>query len=344
MGRATTTTATTRRRDDATSGEPTKATVGDALRALDARARRMEGEARRERDARARDRDALARVAESVDALAAAFREAMEAISRDHDAWTHERREIKAAVEVAARAATTAATRAEARERDAERARAEALAIDARVSEGLRYVKDVRDEFVAVERVIQEAKERTRELEARDVARARAVEEFERRARAADALLRDEIETVRACSLRAETAASKAEEIGGLASDVRELAKWSKETAAHQNRRLAALERESSHGGGDQENGAGWRKKELETSVKANAMALKAQQTRLAALEEKSALRARRDAAVKADVDVVKRALGEHHDLLAKVCATFDTELGPETTLGPASSAFARFR
>ena len=171
MGRATTTTATTRRRDDATSGEPTKATVGDALRALDARARRMEGEARRERDARARDRDALARVAESVDALAAAFREAMEAISRDHDAWTHERREIKAAVEVAARAATTAATRAEARERDAERARAEALAIDARVSEGLRYVKDVRDEFVAVERVIQEAKERTRELEARDVAR-----------------------------------------------------------------------------------------------------------------------------------------------------------------------------
>ena len=102
MGRATTTTATTRRRDDATSGEPTKATVGDALRALDARARRMEGEARRERDARARDRDALARVAESVDALAAAFREAMEAISRDHDAWTHERREIKAAVEVAA--------------------------------------------------------------------------------------------------------------------------------------------------------------------------------------------------------------------------------------------------
>ena len=170
------------------------------------------------------------------------------------------------------------------------------------------------------------------------------MEEFERRARAADALLRDEIETVRACSLRAETAASKAEEIGGLASDVRELAKWSKETAAHQNRRLAALERESFHGGGDQENGAGWRKKELETSVKANAMALKAQQTRLAALEEKSALRARRDAAVKADVDVVKRALGEHHDLLAKVCATFDTELGPETTLGPASSAFARFR
>ena len=155
-------------------GEPTKATVGEALRALDARARRMEAEARRERDARARDRDALARVTESVDALAATFREAMEAISCDHDAWTRERREIKAAVEVAARAATTAATRAEARERDAERARAEALAIDARVSEGLRYVKDVRDEFVAVERVIQEAKERTRELEARDVARARA--------------------------------------------------------------------------------------------------------------------------------------------------------------------------
>ena len=172
MERAT----TTRRRDDARTiakGEPTKATVGEALRALDARARRMEAEARRERDVRARDRDALARVTESVDALAATFREAMEAISCDHDAWTRERREIKAAVEVAARAATTAATRAEARERDAERARAEALAIDARVSEGLRYVKDVRDEFVAVERVIQEAKERTRELEARDVARAR---------------------------------------------------------------------------------------------------------------------------------------------------------------------------
>ena len=61
----------------------------------------MEAEARRERDARARDRDALARVTESVDALAATFREAMEAISCDHDAWTRERREIKAAVEVA---------------------------------------------------------------------------------------------------------------------------------------------------------------------------------------------------------------------------------------------------
>jgi hypothetical protein len=205
-------------------------------------------------------------------------------------------------------------------------------------------VKDVRDEFVAVERVIQEAKERTRELEARDVARARAVEEFERRARAADALLRDEIETVRACSLRAETAASKAEEIGGLASDVRELAKWSKETAAHQNRRLAALERETSREGGDKENGAARRKGELATSVKATELALKAQQTRLIALEEKSALRARRDAAVKADVDVVKRALGEHHDLLAKIRDTLDTELGPEATLGPASSAFARFR
>ena len=344
MERAT----TTRRRGDARRSRRANRRKRRSGRRCARWTRAREGwrrEARRERDARARDRDALARVTESVDALAATFREAMEAISCDHDAWTRERREIKAAVEVAARAATTAATRAEARERDAERARAEALAIDARVSEGLRYVKDVRDEFVAVERVIQEAKERTRELEARDVARcARAVEEFERRARAADALLRDEIETVRACSLRAETAASKAEEIGGLASDVRELAKWSKETAAHQNRRLAALERETSHEGGDKENGAARRKGELATSVKATELALKAQQTRLTALEEKSALRARRDAAVKADVDVVKRALGEHHDLLAKIRDTLDTELGPEATLGPASSAFARFR
>ena len=53
MERAT----TTRRSGDARTimakGEPTKATVGEALRALDARARRMEAEARRERDARA---------------------------------------------------------------------------------------------------------------------------------------------------------------------------------------------------------------------------------------------------------------------------------------------------
>jgi chromosome segregation ATPase len=332
-----------RERRDATR-EPTKTTVGDALRALDARCATLERDATRARDdAKTRD-DALARVAAALDGLVAEFREVVDAIANERDAWTRERRTLAATVAAAAAMATTAATRAEARERDAARARTTAMALDARVREGVRYVRDVRDEFVAVEGVIEEAKARTRELEARDAARERAMETLERRAREADALLRDEIESVRACSARAETAASKAEEIGGLAADVRELAKWSKDTAAYQNRRLAALERETSRDGMGKENGAGWRKNELVTSVKATSSAVKAQRTRLDALEEKSELRARRDAAVKADVDVVKRALGEHHDLLAKVCDTFGTELGPDVALGPASSAFARLR
>ena len=123
--------------------------------------------------------------------------------------------------------------------------------------------------------------------------------------------------------------------MGGLANDMRELARWSKTNAEHQNRRLAHLERDSDSSREERE-------RALASSVSATAQAMKAQQARLQQIEERGMLRARREAATKADIDVLKKSLGEHHAALLKVCETFDTELELSPSSFPTSSAFVR--
>lgn len=338
----------TRARDgDRTSrarDEPTKSTVGDALRRLDARVRRLEFEHRRAEDAAARREEACERLARGFDELVRAFRVTVDALRDDHERWGLEREALRREVSRAAAAATRASEDAETREAESSRARERALAIDQRVTECVTYAREVRDEFVIAEKWVREAKATAAKLEARDAERDRALEELEARGRAADAMLRDELESVRMETSRAEKAVEKAGEISGLASDVRALAKWTKDTAAYQNRRLAALERASEDDGGGGTSTSGSRKhEELVSSVRATAQALKTHGARLTAAEDRDAARARRDAATRADVDVVKRALGEHHDVLVKVCENFQTELGLDVRkVAPTSVAFSR--
>jgi phosphoribosylformylglycinamidine (FGAM) synthase-like enzyme len=203
------------------------------------------------------------------------------------------------------------------------------------VSEALTYVKDVRNEFLRTEDTVRDALACVKALEERDEARERALAEVQKRAEDGEATLREEIEAVRRVSARAEVAASKAEEVGGLANDMRELARWSKTNAEHQNRRLAHLERDSDSSREE-------RDRALASSVSATAQAMKVQQARLQQIEERGMLRARREAATKADIDVLKKSLGEHHAALLKVCETFDTELELSPSSFPTSSAFVR--
>jgi len=266
----------------------------------------------------------------------------MRELALDRETFERERAELREAVMVAGRCAREAEARAEASARDAARARETALAVDARVTECVKYVRDVRDEVVGLERAAREAREAMEELRERDETRERALDALETRAREADALLREELVEVQNVTTACSKAMEKANEIGNLAKDVRELAKWSRETAQHQNRRLAALERSEQIGssGSDSE-----RLKELVASVQATASALKAHQARLNAMEERALLSSRRDAAARADVEVCKRALGEHHDILSKMCETFATELDVDVaSCAPASTAFARVR
>ena len=329
------------RRSRATT-EPTKSTVGDALRGVEARVRRLEFERARDAErADARD-EACERLARGLDEVVRAFQRTVDALRDDHERWGREREGLRREVSRAARAAVDAREDAETREAEARRARERALAIDERVTACVEYAREVRDEFVIAEKFAREAEATMGKMEARDAARERAVDELEERCRAADAMLRDELESVRMETSRAERAVEKAGEISGLASDVRALAKWTKETAAYQNRRLAALERASEDDVGGGTSTSGSRKhEELVMSVRATAQALKTNGARLTAAEDRDASRARRDAATRADVDVVKRALGEHHDVLVKVCENFQTELGLDVRkIAPTSVAF----
>ena len=327
---------------DAVPGEPTKTTVGSTIRSLDARVRRLEYEARRDAEARDKTRAAVEALSTSVETLAKALHDCVREVREDHAAWGREREALRLGVEDAARRADALAERASERARDAERARRETTAIDGRVSEALKYVREVRDEFLRSERVIKEAKDAVKELELRDARRERAMDELESRAKRADETLRDELETVREETSRAECAMAKMEEIGGLAEDLRELARWSKRTAEYQNRRLASLERASADSTTTTTEGAR-RELDLVATIQSTALAMRQQQTRLATLEERGEARAKREAAIVADVSVVKRALGEHHGVLARVCDAFDTELALDIkTAAPTSSAFMK--
>jgi len=323
--------------DDARAfeGEPRKHTVGSALRALDGRVRALERDTRAQASTSASTRKAVDALTHAFDGLAHAFRDAMEELRADHARWEREREDIRAGVEVAVEEVRRVARGAAAREADAERARRDARAVDGRVSEALTYVKDVRNEFLRTEDTVRDALACVKALEERDEARERALAEVQKRAEDGEATLREEIEAVRRVSARAEVAASKAEEVGGLANDMRELARWSKTNAEHQNRRLAHLERDSDSSREE-------RDRALASSVSATAQAMKVQQARLQQIEERGMLRARREAATKADIDVLKKSLGEHHAALLKVCETFDTELELSPSSFPTSSAFVR--
>jgi DNA repair exonuclease SbcCD ATPase subunit len=324
-----------------TRGEPTKTTVGATIRSLDARVRRLEYEARRDAEARDRTRAAVEALSTSVETLGNALHDCVREVREDHAAWGREREALRLGVEEAARRADALAERASERAKDAERARRETTAIDGRVSEALKYVREVRDEFLRSERVIKEAKDAVKELETRDARRERAMDELESRAKRADETLRDELETVREETSRAESAIAKMEEIGGLAEDLRELAKWSKRTAEYQNRRLASLERANADSTTTTEGTR--RELDLVATIQSTALAMRQQQARLATLEERGEARAKREAAIVADVSVVKRALGEHHGVLARVCDAFDTELALDIkTTAPTSSAFMK--
>ena len=324
------------------NGEPTKTTVGSMIQSLDARARRLEYEARRDAEAREKTRAAVEALSTSVETLAKALHDCVREVRGDHAAWGREREALRRGVEDAAKRADALAKSASERAKDAERARRETMAIDDRVSEALKYVREVRDEFLRSERVIKEAKDAVKELELRDARRERAMDELESRARRADETLRDELETVREETSRAESAMAKMEEIGGLAEDLRELAKWSKRTAEYQNRRLASLERANADSTTSTTEGAR-RELDLVATIQSTALAMRQQQTRLATLEERGEARAKREAAIAADVNVVKRALGEHHGVLARVCDAFDTELALDIkTTAPTSSAFMK--
>ena len=136
---------------------------------------------------------------------------------------------------------------------------------------------------------------------------------------------------------------AKMEEIGGLAEDLRELARWSKRTAEYQNRRLASLERANADSTSTTTTEGARRELDLVATIQSTALAMRQQQTRLATLEERGEARAKREAAIVADVSVVKRALGEHHGVLARVCDAFDTELALDIkTTAPTSSAFMK--
>lgn len=308
---------------------------------MDARARRLEYEARRDAEAREKTRAAVEALSTSVETLAKALSDCVREVRGDHAAWGREREALRRGVEDAAKRADALAKSASERARDAERARRETMAIDDRVSEALKYVREVRDEFLRSERVIKEAKDAVKELELRDARRERAMDELESRARRADETLRDELELVREETSRAESAMAKMEEIGGLAEDLRELAKWSKRTAEYQNRRLASLERANADSTTTTEGAR--RELDLVATVQSTALAMRQQQTRLATLEERGEARAKREAAIVADVNVVKRALGEHHGVLARVCDAFDTELALDIkTAAPTSSAFMK--
>ena len=322
-------------------GEPTKTTVGAMIQSLDARARRLEYEARRDAEARDKTRAAVEALSTSVETRAKALHDGVREVREDHAAWGREREALRMGVEDAARRADALAERASERAKDAERVRRETTAIDGRVSEALKYVREVRDEFLRSERVIKEAKDAVKELELRDARRERAMDELESRAKRADETLRDELETVREETSRAESAIAKMEEIGGLAEDLRELAKWSKRTAEYQNRRLASLERANADSTTTTEGAR--RELDLVATIQSTALAMRQQQTRLATLEERGEARAKREAAIVADVNVVKRALGEHHGVLARVCDAFDTELALDIkTAAPTSSAFMK--
>lgn len=314
--------------------EPRKGTVGSALRALEARMRSLEDERARH----ASHREATDAVANALCDVATAVRE----LALREETRERERAGWREAMTVVGRRCAEAEARAEASARDAARARETALVVDARVTECVKYVRDVRDEVVGLERAAREAREAMGELRERDETRERALDALETRAREADALLREELVEVQNAMTAVSSAMEKANEIGNLAKDVRELAKWSRETAVHQNRRLAALERSEQSGSSGS---GGQRLKELAASVQATASALKAQHARLNAMEERALLSSRRDAAARADVDVCKRALGEHHDILSKMCETFATELDVDVaSCAPASTAFARSR
>jgi DNA repair exonuclease SbcCD ATPase subunit len=326
-----------------TNGEPTKTTVGSMIRSLDARARRLEYEARRDAEAREKTRAAVEALSTSVETLAKALSDCVREVRGDHAAWGREREALRRGVEDAAKRADALAKSASERAKDAERARRETMTIDDRVSEALKYVREVRDEFLRSERVIKEAKDAVKELELRDARRERAMDELESRARRADETLRDELDLVREETSRAESAMAKMEEIGGLAEDLRELAKWSKRTAEYQNRRLASLERANADSTTTSTTEGARRELDLVATVQSTALAMRQQQTRLATLEERGEARAKREAAIVADVSVVKRALGEHHGVLARVCDAFDTELALDIkTTAPTSSAFMK--
>lgn len=324
-----------------TAGEPTKTTVGATIRSLDARVRRLEYEARRDAEARDRTHTAVEALSTSVETLAKALHDCVREVREDHAAWGREREALRLGVEDAARRADALAERASERAKEAERVRRETTAIDGRVSEALKYVREVRDEFLRSERVIKEAKDAVKELELRDARRERAMDELESRAKRADETLRDELETVREETSRAESAIAKMDEIGGLAEDLRELAKWSKRTAEYQNRRLASLERANADSTESTERSE--RELNLVATIQSTALAMRQQQTRLATLEERGEARAKREAAIVADVSVVKRALGEHHEVLARVCDAFDAALAMDIkTAAPTSSAFMK--
>lgn len=307
---------------------------------MDARVRRLEYEARRDAEARNKTQTAVEALSTSVETLSSALRDCVLEVREDHAAWGREREELRRGVEDAARHVNALAERTTERAKDAERARKETTAIDGRVSEALKYVREVRDEFLRSERVIKEAKDAVKELELRDERRERTLVELESRAKRADETLRDELETVRQETSRAETAIARMEEIGGLAEDLRELAKWSKRTAEYQNRRLASLERANA----DSTTKEGARRDlDLVATIQSTALAMRQQQTRLAAVEERGEARAKREAAIVADVRVVKRALGEHHGVLARVCDAFDAALAIDIkAAAPTSSAFMK--
>ena len=321
--------------------EPTKRTVGAVIRALELRVVELENE--RSRDVKREA--AMETLARATDGLSIALREALETMKDDRATALREREDLREVVRAASRAASDAARGAAEREREAARAREVALAVDRRVSECVAYVRDVRDEVVGLERAAREAKAAQGELWERDERRERALDALESRARAADATLRDELESVRRETSRVEAAVNRLHEIENVAKDLRELAQWSKKTATYQNGRLAALERvnEREDKGASAMSNQSHRLKELVTMVQNTAETLKAHQARLNAMDERGHLVSRRDAATRADVDVVKRALVEHHDILVKVCETFDAELNVRAeAVAPASAAFAR--
>ena len=92
------------RRSRATT-EPTKSTVGDALRGVEARVRRLEFERARDAErADARD-EACERLARGLDEVVRAFQRTVDALRDDHERWGREREALRREVSRAARAA-----------------------------------------------------------------------------------------------------------------------------------------------------------------------------------------------------------------------------------------------
>ena len=313
-----------------------KRTVKHALDALQARIEDVERE-RTEAIERASVANARATALErAVDALARAMASHVAEGSADARDARNAIEDVKRDVEQVKALCENEFGRTRMNETKAREARREAREVERIASECVKFTREVKREFLAKEDAVNKALAHVKALEMRECEREKALEEARARAEDCERALREEIECVRNASARAEAAWSKGEEISGLAGDVRELARWSKANAEHQNRRLARLERETSNEARVE------RERELESSVSATALAMKAQHARLQQLEERGVLRASRDAAFKADIDVLKKSLGEHHEALMKMCRTFDTELDLDERAFPTSSAFVR--